>query len=314
MSLLARMEPLADVYDYIHHVWERPRTQRVMAAIIFFIFIGALIGIECNREGFFPPALAAVVPTNHFHAINLAFTLILGMEVMGLILSISCSLSRSLGKQFEIMVLILLRNAFKELAYLPEPVSLAMGMQPVYRIAIAATAALAIFICLGYYHHLRSKQNYIKNPHERMLYVISKKLIALVLLILFIAIATRDGILFLISGREEPFFETIYTVLIFADITLVLIAQRFMPSFHAVFRNSGFVIATLIMRLSLSATSPWDAAASLFAAVYVLGLTWATNRFTPESIRPKGRPYEEKKYVGHVKEEPQPSQPPKQAS
>lgn len=289
MSLIARMEPLTNIYDYVHHVWERPRTQRFMAAAIFFIFIGALIGIECNREGLFSPALAAIVPTNHFHAINLAFTLILGMEVMGLILSISCSLSRSLGKQFEIMVLILLRNAFKELAYLPEPVNLAMGMEPVFRIAIAAATALAIFVCLGCYHQLRSKQNYIKSPQERMLYVISKKLIALVLLVLFVVIATRDAWLFISTGHEEPFFETIYTVLIFADITLVLVSQRFMPSFHAVFRNSGFVIATLIMRLSLSAASPWDAIASLFAAVYVLGLTWATNRFTPENIRPKAR-------------------------
>lgn len=288
------MEPLTDIYDYVHHVWERPRTQRFMAAFIFFVFIAALIGIEANREGLLPPALAAVVPTNHFHAINLAFTLILGMEVMGLILSISCSLSRSLGKQFEIMVLILLRNAFKELAYLPEPVNLSMGMEPVFRIAIAATTALAIFVCLGYYHRLRSKQNYIKSPQERMLYVISKKLIALVLLLLFVIIAARDALIFLVTGHEAPFFETIYTVLIFADITLVLVSQRFMPSFHAVFRNSGFVIATLVMRLSLSAPSPWDAASSMFAAVYVLGLTWATNHFTPESIRPKGRPLEEK--------------------
>lgn len=294
MSLIARLEPLTDIYDYVHHVWERPRTQRFMAAVIFFVFIGALVGIECNREGLLPPALAAVVPVNHFHAINLAFTLILGMEVVGLILSISCSLSRSLGKQFEIMALILLRNAFKELAYLPEPVNFIAGMEPVYRIAIAATTALAIFICLGFYHRLRSKQNYIKSPQERMLYVISKKLIALALLGLFVGIALRDAFAFVTTGIEPPFFETIYTVLIFADITLVLISQRFMPSFHAVFRNSGFVIATLIMRLSLSAPSPWDAIASLFAALYVLGLTWATNRFTPESIRPKARPHEEK--------------------
>lgn len=293
MSLIARLEPLTNVYDFIHHVWERPRSQRLMAAIIFFVFVGALIGIECNREGLFPQWLANVVPTNHFHAINLAFTLILAMEVMGLILSISCSLSRSLGKQFEIMVLILLRNAFKELAYLPEPVSLAMGPEPIFRIAISATTALAIFVCLGYYHQLRSKQNYIKSPQERMLYVISKKMISLFLLCFFVGIACRDAYIFVTTGIEPAFFETIYTVLIFADITLVLVSQRFMPSFHAVFRNSGFVIATLIMRLSLSAASPWDALASLFAALYVLALTWSTNRFTPETIRPKGRTYKE---------------------
>ena len=55
-----------------------------------------------------------------------------------------------------------------------------------------------------------------------------------------------------------------------------------MPSFHAVFRNSGFVIGTLLMRLSLSATAPWDTVISLFAAVYVLALTWTTSYFAPD--------------------------------
>ena len=77
--------------------------------------------------------------------------------------------------------------------------------------------------------------------------------------------------------------------LVAPNYTLVLVAQRFMPSFYAVFRNSGFVIVTLIMRLSLSAPSPWNAAASLFAAAYMLALTWAMGYFAPERFREKTR-------------------------
>ena len=64
-----------------------------------------------------------------------------------------------------------------------------------------------------------------------------------------------------------------------------IISQRFMPDFHAVFRNSGFVIGTLIMRLSLSAPWPWNIASSIFAAVFVLALTWATTYFGPSRLR-----------------------------
>ena len=113
----------------------------------------------------------------------------------------------------------------------------------------------------------------------------SKKLISLGLFLLFVGIAVRDLVLFSRTGEDVAFFETIYTVLIFADIALVLISQRFMPSFHAVFRNSGFVIGTLIMRLSLSAPWPWNIAASLFAALFVLALTWATTYFGPSRLR-----------------------------
>ena len=57
-----------------------------------------------------------------------------------------------------------------------------------------------------------------------------------------------------------------------------------MPSFHAVFRNSGFVMGTLLMRLSFSAEHPLDIAVSLFATLYVLALTYAVNRFPPSLL------------------------------
>lgn len=285
MSLMTRMEPLTNLYDLLHHVWEHPKTQRRVALVILYVFLIALGGIELNREGLLPPELAIMTPTNHFHAINLAFTLILGLEVMGLILTLSCSLSRSLGKQFEILALILLRDAFKVLAHLPEPVNLVGNPEPVLHIALSASTALVIFICLGFYYRLRPEHHFIREGDERMRYVMSKKLIALLLFCIFVGVGIRDGWIFITTGREMAFFETIYTVLIFADILLVLVAQRFMPSFYAVFRNSGFVITTLLMRLSLSTEPPWNALTSLFAGVYVLALTWAISRFVPERYK-----------------------------
>lgn len=284
MYLLLRCEPLADLYDALHHWWETSRTQRGVALAIFIIYLLSMVAIEMNRNGLFPPVLAAVTPTNHFHAISLAFTLILGLELMGLILSLSCSLSRSMGKQLEILALIMLRDAFKELASLPEPVHL-VSPEPILRIALAGGAALGIFICIGIYHRLSRSHNYITRPEERMNYVMSKKIMALVLFCIFVAFGLRDAWRFLVTGAGQPFFETIYTVLIFSDIALVLIAQRFMPSFHAVFRNSGFVIATLIMRLSLSSPWPWGALAGVGAACYALALTWATSYFVPERMK-----------------------------
>lgn len=286
MPLFSKLERLTDLYDMLHHWWEHPRMQRKVALCILAIYLLAMVGIELNRRGLLPPEVAALTPTSHFHAISLAFTFILGLEIMGLILTISCSLSRSLGKQLEILALILLRDAFKVLSVLPEPVNLADNPEPIVHIAAAGTTALAIFVCIGIYGKLRFRhQNYITNSEERMRYVMSKKLMALALFCVFFGFALRDGWLFLAYGVESRFFETIYTVLIFSDIALVLIAQRFMPTFHAVFRNSGFVIGTLIMRLSLSVSWPWNCAASVFAALYVLALTWATQYFAPERAK-----------------------------
>ncbi len=279
---IEKLQPLTDVFDWLQHSWGRATTQRRVALLILWVYLLALLGVELNRQGMLPAWLATVTPISHFYAIHLAFTLILVLEVMSLIFIIPSSLSQSMGKQFEILTLILLRNAFKELAHLPEPVSVAGDMAPVLYIAVSGTGALLVYLCLGLYKRTaRRRMHFIQSPDMRMRYVMSKKLLALALFVIFMATALRDFFLFVTGNGDQNFFETLYTVLIFSDITMVLIAQRYMPDFHAVFRNSGFVIGTLLMRLALSATPLWSPVIGLFAAVFVLALTWVTNYFTP---------------------------------
>ncbi len=279
---IEKLQPLTDGFDWLQHSWGRATTQRRVALLILWVYLLALLGVELNRQGMLPAWLATVTPISHFYAIHLAFTLILVLEVMSLIFIIPSSLSQSMGKQFEILTLILLRNAFKELAHLPEPVSVAGDMAPVLYIAVSGTGALLVYLCLGLYKRTaRRRMHFIQSPDMRMRYVMSKKLLALALFVIFMATALRDFFLFVTGNGDQNFFETLYTVLIFSDITMVLIAQRYMPAFHAVFRNSGFVIGTLLMRLALSATPLWSPVIGLFAAVFVLALTWVTNYFTP---------------------------------
>ena len=280
--LIDRMQPLTDAFDWLHQFWESPTSQKRLAFLTLLIYLAGVFGIEMNRQGWLPQPWTQLAPTNHFDAIQLAFTLILIMEVISLIFSISSSFSRAVGKQFEILALILLRNAFKELSHLPEPISIGINIDPVLHIATSASGALFIFAALGIYSRIGGNLRFLQSPELRMRFVMSKKLLALLLFGVFVGIGIRDAYLHFMLGQTPRFFETIYTVLVFADITLVLISQRYMPSFHAVFRNSGFVIGTLLMRLSLSATAPWDTVISLFAAVYVLALTWTTSYFAPD--------------------------------
>ena len=119
--------------------------------------------------GILPPWLAAITPHSHFYAIHLAFTLILVLEVMSLILAIPSSLSQSMGKQFEILTLILLRNAFKELAHLPEPVSVVNDLLPVISIAVSGAGALCVYLCLGLYKRIaRQHLHFIATADLRM--------------------------------------------------------------------------------------------------------------------------------------------------
>jgi len=281
--VLRILEFFGDIFDSVHHAIEHPDMQRRLSTSIFWIFVAALAGVEAKRLGILPPGLAAHMPNNHLDVINLAFTLILVLELLNLVFTISCSLSRALAKQFQILGLILLRNSFKELAHLHEPIDMALDWQPILHIGILGASALMIFVCLGLYHRLPQPTSHMESG-LRMRYVLSKKVLGIVLLIIFAGAGFSDLWLFLSTGGRTRFFETIYTVLIFADVALVLIAQRYMQNFHATFRNAGFVLATLLIRIALGTPPPWDALIGVCAVLYALALTWAITRFDPRTV------------------------------
>ena len=285
---LRTLEFFGNIFDNVHHAVEHPGIRRRLSTCIFWIFIAALAGVEAKRLGILPPGLAALMPGNHLETINLAFTLILILELLSLVFIISCSLSRALAKQFQILALILLRNAFKELTHLHEPINMALDWQPVLHIGILGAAALGIFICLGIYQRLPQPTSHMESD-MRMRYVLSKKILGLALLVFFLCVGIDKLWLFCSTGKPTRFFETIYTVLIFADVALVLIAQRYMHNFHATFRNVGFVLATLLIRIALGTPPPWDALIGICAIFYALALTWAITRFDPRTmpLRPK---------------------------
>lgn len=285
--MLARsvMNAVGEFFDICHKFWENEKTERRIGFALLWLYLLALFSVELKRMGVFPEWLPQP-PQSHYYSIQLAFTLILAMEVISLIFVLPASLSKSMGKQLEILTLILLRNAFKELSIMPEPVYVDMdNLAQLIDIAVSGSGALVVFLCLGFYRHMVSQQKlFLRDQNMLTRYVLCKKLLSVCLLGIFGGIAIYDLPMF-IDGRDVNFFETIYTVLIFADIAMVLIAQRFMPSYYAVFRNSGYVIGTLMMRISLSAPPLLCSAIAVFSAFYVLALTWGTNLFRPASAQ-----------------------------
>ncbi len=279
-------------FDPIHDGWEKRSTQRAVGRILVFVFLVGLLGIECNRLGLLPEPLAGITPTRHYYAINLAFTLVLMVEVLSLIFILPCSFSKSVGKQLEILALILLRNSFKELAYFPEPIELTDNMTPVLYILSDGVGALLIFLALGFYYKIQREK---KHAHERIegiyRFVAIKKLISLVLLISFLSSAFYDLWLKLSGGHTYEFFESFYTMLIFTDVLIILLAQQLLPSFHMIFRNSGYALATLLMRLALTAPHFYNAGLGVIAAIFAISMTIAFNYFAPafEGQEPKKR-------------------------
>ncbi len=274
------------VFDPLHHFWEKDSTQRAVAGFLVFIFIGALATIEMKRQGWVSGGFADLIPTSHYMAINLAFTLVLILEVISLIFTLPCSISKAVGKQFEILALIFLRSAFKTLADFPEPITVTGYEQDLFIILADGGGAIVVFALLGVYTLLRRNlEETLKGGPPLFKFVAAKKIVALIMLLTFIWMGLKNASLFLSGEQPFNFFQSFYTVLIFSDILLVLIAQRFLPEFKAVFRNSGFALATLLIRLALTAPPYYNVCIGIGAAVFACLLTLVYNVFCSKSSR-----------------------------
>ncbi len=281
-SLGARvMRAPAALFDLIEHAWETPRTERALGTALVLAFLGSLAAIELGRRGLLPPALAARVPANHFAAVGLAFTLLLVVETLALVFSLARSVADSVGKQFELLSLILLRKSFLAFADVPEPVRWENVSRIVPVILADMGAALVVFVATCYYYRIQRHRPITAGDTEQATFVVAKKTIALGLLVAFAALGA--GVL-VSPGRAtsvHAFFATFYTALIFSDVLVVLVALRYGNSYHVLFRNSGFAAATLIARLALTSPEYVNAALGAGAALFGIAVSAAYNAYAP---------------------------------
>ncbi len=266
-------------FDPLHAAWASDLAHRMVAGVIISVFLGTAGLVELNRIGALPAAFGELVGHNRFLPVNAAFTLLLVLEVVELIFTLPCSTSKSMGKQLEIMSLILLRDAFKELSEFSEPLNVMNNLPQIATLGVLGLGAFAIFVLLGLYSRMVKKRAAIRGGAPKYCFVTAKKLVALVLLALFVGLGGTNFALVILDRPHFNFFSEFYSLLIFSDLLLVLIVQRFFPSFHIVFRNSGYALATLVMRLALAAPPYYASAMGTAAALFVVLLTLAYNAY-----------------------------------
>ncbi len=276
-------EQITFIFDRLHGFWEHEELHRKISIGLVFFFLASLAAIELNRRGLLPAQAAQMIPRNHFHAVQAAFVVILVLEVVSLIFVLPCSFSRSVGKQFEILALILMRNAFKELAYFPEPITFAGNQEKVLHILADGFGALIIFALLGIYYMVQKR--FAKKgrvPAELFEFVAAKKAISMVLLAIFAAMGCWSLYVNAAGAGRADFFQDFYTVLILTDILIVLVAQCFNPSSSSIFRNSGYALSTMIIRLALVAPVYYNVLLGAAAVVFAIGLTLISCRLFSE--------------------------------
>ena len=265
----------SNIYDKTQYIWKKTIVQHRINQLFIIIFIISAIGISINNANIFHFMPYSQFYISPFHAISLALTLILIQEAVNLIFALAGSISRAVCKQLEIMALVMIRDCFSDIGEL-ENGNITIDDYSFYvKIAITAVSGILIFSFREIFIRMHISRGY-KNMNT---YINAKKAISLFLLFFFAGAGFFDIYNILFLKISSDFFRIFYTALIFADILIVLVSQFYMNSFHDTFRYSGYAVSTLMMRIALGSSHHIGAIISVFACIFLLSLTWVTQRW-----------------------------------
>ena len=235
-------------------------------AIVSFIIHLALIGL--NDLNLLGTTFSGELFTNPISAIYTPFSFILIYEVYLLIYYLPKSMTIYIGKQYEIIMLIVIRRLYKDLSNISLEgnwFESAENLQFVYDII----ATIILFLLIHFFYRMnkfrvRKLLKLTETRPELIRFVKFKKTLAVLLVPAFIVIAAynmidwgmhlaNQGANFALSmDVNSVFFDDFFTVLILVDVLLVLFSFAHTDKFNKVIRNSGFVISTILVKLSFS--------------------------------------------------------------
>jgi hypothetical protein len=291
---------LSGILEILHTKFLSKRTRDKSEQFILWIalvsFIIHLLFIVLIQFDFISIDEPSNLLKNPIAAIYTPFSFILVYEVYLLIYYLPKSTSTYISKQYEIIALILIRRLFKDLSDLSLSsnwFNIKTDMQFTYDLV----ASVLLFYLIYLFHIQRTKiYRPIENMKDHSLsitkFINAKKWIAtaLVPILLIIAIYSfLDWSIGVFQSTEANhisfkninniFFEQFFNILIIADVILLLFSFFHTDEFHKVMRNSGFIISTILIRISFSVSGIINTVLIVSAILFGLSILYIHNKF-----------------------------------
>ncbi len=272
------------------------RSERIILVIAIASFLIHLIIIYLVDFGIIYLSKPSDLLKNPIAAIYTPFSFILVYEVYLLIYYLPKSFTTYIGKQYEIISLIIIRRLFKDLSNLSlssDWFKIKDDLQFTYDLI----ASVLLFFLI-YQFYIQSKKRFTIDANDEIKakglesFIKMKKVLAasLVPVIIFVAIysfiswflvAINAGIETDVSFKNinNIFFEQFFTILIIVDVILLLFSFFHTDEFHKVIRNSGFIISTILIRISFSVTGLLNTVLIISAIIFGLLILIIHNKF-----------------------------------
>jgi hypothetical protein len=266
----------------------------VIALVSFFIHLALIYLIQFELIDFLPPT---GLLKNPISAIYTPFSFILVFEVYLLIYYLPKSFTTYITKQYEIITLIIIRKLFKDLADLEltsEWFEIKGDLQFTYDLIASLILFYLIYQFKNQGKRLFELRSEIKNKIDS--FVDKKKLIAIFLVPLFFVMAVYTlvdwSINISFATNELPsfeeinnlFFDQFFTVLILVDVVVLLLSFFYTDQFHKITRNSGFIISTILIRMSFGVSGLINSILVVVAVLFGLTIILIHNQYEKNSL------------------------------
>ena len=295
---------LGRVFDVLDGPGVRSWLERafVVGAAVGFLVHLAVIGLARFLPDL-PQTLFEGLDQSPLHAVYTPFSVILFYEVVLLVFALAASHTGEIAKQYQIVSLIVVRRVFKDIGSFSELENWLAEPEAVKAVLLDMAGAVLMFLIVTGFTWLRLVIP--KTPIHRDLqgFIDLKKAVSVLLLCVLVALATINLVSWLgwVGGLPVAlpppadvdlfFFPRFFEFMIFTDVFLLIVSLAYYDRYEHVFRNAGFVISTVLLRVSLSTPKPYDLLLALTAMLYglvVLGIFACFSAIENHGRRPSG--------------------------
>lgn len=286
------MEFFNKLYQFFLSIEAKRRIEKTTLYVAIIGFFIHLLLIYLLKFGFINFLVESELLTNPISAIYTPFSFILVYEVYLLIYYLPKSFTTYINKQYEIITLIIIRKLFKDLSVI-ELSSDWFAIKGDLQFTYDILASVILFYLIYQFQRqgMSKPRGKIREKSKIDRFIFRKKIIAVVLVPLFfmLALATFFNWILGISltSNDFPDFKTInnlffdefFTVLILVDVVLLLISFFYTDKFHKIIRNSGFIVSTILIRLSFGVSGLISTVLIVVAVLFGLGIILIHNKY-----------------------------------
>ena len=291
-----------DLFNSLYQAFLSANTKKQIEKIIlyialvgFFIHLSLIYLIKFDLIHFLS---ASDLLKNPISAIYTPFSFILVYEVYLLIYYLPKSFTTYITKQYEIITLIIIRKLFKDLSTIELSLDLLnildwFSIKEDLQFTYDILASVLLFYLIFHFQ----KQGRQKPSHETKdkvsieKFIRRKKIIAVILIPVFFAMGLMTFFSWVSSISlssmdfsgfgtiNNLFFDEFFTVLILVDVVLLLISFFYTDKFHKIIRNSGFVVSTILIRMSFGVGRLESTFLILIAVLFGLAIILIHNKY-----------------------------------